>query len=136
MMHMSGTPQNMQNNPSYKNVLSEVYKSLSERLNKLRLLGVKDVILDPGFGFGKTLEHNYSLLRGMSYFHSLNCPILAGVSRKSMVYKALNTSAEKALNGTSVLHTYALEKGAHILRVHDVKEATEVVKLYSLMKVE
>ena len=136
MMHMSGTPKNMQKNPSYNNVVIEVYKSLSERLQKLRLLGVSDVIIDPGFGFGKTVAHNYSLLRELAYFQSLNCPILAGLSRKSMIYKPLNCTPKEALNGTSILNTFALEKGAHILRTHDVKEAAEVVKLYSLMNVE
>ncbi|MFK7756261.1 MAG: dihydropteroate synthase [Flavobacteriales bacterium] len=136
LMHMAGNPKTMQNSPSYKNVVTEVYTSLSKRVQKLRQLGVADVIVDPGFGFGKTIEHNYALLKGMAYFQSLNCPILVGLSRKSMIYKSLNINPEESLNGTSVLNTYALELGAQILRVHDVKEAKQVVDLYSLMNLE
>ncbi len=133
MMHMQGTPQNMQKNPTYENVTLEVYKSLSRRLQTLRIKGVSDVIVDPGFGFGKTIEQNYALLKTLDYFHSLNAPILAGLSRKSMIYKPLNTTPASALNGSTVLNTIATQKGAHILRVHDVKEAKELIKLYSLM---
>jgi len=129
LMHIQGTPQTMQEAPSYTNVVAEVYHSLSEKLQKLRALGVKDVVLDPGFGFGKTLEHNYALLNALPEFKAFNCPILVGVSRKSMINKVLNIRADEALNGTTVLHTMALERGAHILRVHDVKAAAEAVKI-------
>lgn len=129
MMHIQGNPQNMQVNPTYKNVLDEVQLKLSQKLQALRLLGVNDVILDPGFGFGKTVEHNYNLLKELEQFHLLNCPILVGVSRKSMINKVLKTLPENALNGTTVANTIALLNGANILRVHDVKEAVEAVKI-------
>ena len=132
IMHMQGTPQTMQNNPSYKNVVQDVYKALSLKLNELKLLGVTDVIVDVGFGFGKTLEHNYDLLANLDYFHSLDAPLLVGMSRKSMVYKALDITPEESLNGTVVLNTIATQKGAQIVRVHDVKEAKEMLRLYSL----
>jgi len=132
IMHMKGSPQTMQKNPTYENVTLEVFKSLSIKVNNLRKLGISDIIVDPGFGFGKTMEHNFKLLHDLDYFKSLDCPILVGLSRKSMIYKTLLTTAEEALNGTSVLNTIATQKGAHILRVHDVKEAKELVKLYSL----
>jgi dihydropteroate synthase len=129
LMHIQGTPQTMQQNPSYKDVLNEVIDFLAERIQKLRLMGVADIIVDPGFGFGKTLEHNYTLLKHLEQFKILDCPILVGISRKSMITKTLNISAEEALNGTTVLNTIALMKGAKILRVHDVKQAVEAVKL-------
>lgn len=132
IMHMQGTPHTMQNNPSYKNVVQDVYKALSLKLSKLKLLGVTDVIVDVGFGFGKTLEHNYDLLANLDYFHSLDAPLLVGMSRKSMIYKALDITPEESLNGTVVLNTIATQKGAQILRVHDVKEAKEMLRLYSL----
>tara|TARA_B100000795_G_scaffold10877_1_gene7607 strand:- start:15265 stop:16104 length:840 start_codon:yes stop_codon:yes gene_type:complete len=132
IMHMQGTPHTMQNNPSYKNVVQDVYKALSLKLNELKLLGVTDVIVDVGFGFGKTLEHNYDLLANLDYFHSLDAPLLVGMSRKSMIYKALDITPEESLNGTVVLNTIATQKGAQILRVHDVKEAKEMLRLYSL----
>ncbi len=134
IMHMQGTPQSMQINPSYKNVVQEVYKSLNKKINELNLLGVADVIVDMGFGFGKNIEHNYTLLQNIEYFHSLNCPVLVGLSRKSMIYKPLNSTPEKALIGTIALNTIATLKGANILRVHDVKETREMIQLYSLMK--
>lgn len=133
LMHMNGSPQTMQDNPHYENVTLDVFKSLSERISELRLKGVSDVIIDQGFGFGKTMEHNFKLLNDLDFFHSLDCPILVGISRKSMIYKALKTDASAALNGTTVLNTIATQKGAHILRVHDVKEAVELKRLYSLM---
>lgn len=129
MMHMKGTPQNMQMNPVYENVVKEVSLFFSAQMDKLTRLGVSDVILDPGFGFGKTLEHNYQLLNAMEQFDLFQLPVLVGVSRKSMIYKLLENEPKDALNGTSVLNTIALTKGANILRVHDVKEAVECVKL-------
>lgn len=129
LMHIQGTPQTMQQNPTYNDVVNEVIDFLALRIQKLRLLDVADIIVDPGFGFGKTLEHNFTLLKHLEKFKILDCPILAGISRKSMITKTLNISAEEALNGTTVLNTIALMKGAKILRVHDVKEAVEAVKL-------
>ncbi|MGQ7854274.1 dihydropteroate synthase [Pedobacter sp. WC2501] len=129
MMHMQGTPQNMQQNPVYNNVLLEVIDYLAKKVAALKALHIHDVIIDPGFGFGKTTEHNYELLKQMEAFKIFKLPILVGFSRKGMIYKALGTSAAEALNGTSVLNTIALKKGAGILRVHDVKEAVECVRL-------
>ncbi|GIV43566.1 MAG: dihydropteroate synthase [Bacteroidia bacterium] len=129
LMHIQGTPQTMQQNPTYNDVVNEVIDFLAERIQKLRLLGVADIIVDPGFGFGKTPEHNFTLLKHLEQFAILDCPILVGVSRKSMITKTLNIIANEALNGTTVLNTIALMKGAKILRVHDVKEAVEAVKL-------
>ncbi|MBI1185090.1 dihydropteroate synthase [bacterium] len=129
IMHKKGRPQNMQHRPEYDNVLLEVTKYLSDKILQLNLLGVNDIIADPGFGFGKSLDHNYELLRSLEHLHQLEVPLLVGVSRKSMIYKALETSPEEALNGSTVLHTIALQKGAHLLRVHDVKAAREVVSL-------
>ncbi len=134
LMHIQGTPQTMQQNPTYIDVVNEVIDFLAERIQKLRLLGVSDIIVDPGFGFGKTLQHNYTLLKHLEQFKILDCPILVGISRKSMITKTLNISAEEALNGTTVLNTISLLKGAKILRVHDVKEAVEAVKLTSLIE--
>jgi dihydropteroate synthase len=132
-MHMKGMPQTMQLNPVYENVLEEVFDFFEQRINYCRKQGLKDVILDVGFGFGKTLEHNYKLLQHLDMFHRLHCPLMAGISRKSMVYKPLNANADQALNGSSALHMIALERGAKILRVHDVKEAKEVVTLHKLL---
>jgi dihydropteroate synthase len=129
LMHNKGTPQTMQQNLQEGKILNEVMFYFSERLNKLHHLGVNDIILDPGFGFGKTLEQNYELLREFDQFRIFDKPLLAGVSRKSMINKVLGTKPENALNGTTVLNTLLLEKGAAILRVHDVKEAVEAVKL-------
>ncbi|MFY0673636.1 MAG: dihydropteroate synthase [Bacteroidia bacterium] len=134
IMHKQGSPKTMQQNPEYGNVVVEVAKYLSQRILKLNELGVNDIIADPGFGFGKTVEHNYELLNQLDHFHYLDVPILAGVSRKSMINKVLGTKPENALNGTTVLNTIALQKGAHILRVHDVKEAVQAVKLLDMMK--
>ncbi|GAB1462048.1 dihydropteroate synthase [Pedobacter sp.] len=133
MMHMKGTPQNMQDSPSYGNVSKEVFSYFNEKIETLTQLGVKDIILDPGFGFAKTLDHNYELLRNMQLLSLFNLPLLVGFSRKSMITKALNIKTEDALNGTTVLNTTALLKGANILRVHDVKEAMECVKLVNLI---
>ncbi|GAF02359.1 dihydropteroate synthase [Saccharicrinis fermentans DSM 9555 = JCM 21142] len=135
MMHMKGTPQNMQQNVRYKNdVVFEVIDYLAEKKKRLDLLGVHDVIIDPGFGFGKSLDHNYELLNRLYEFRLLGLPILVGISRKSMIYKLLNSSPQEALNGTTALHMLALEKGANILRVHDVKEAKECIGLYEKLK--
>ena len=129
IMHKQGTPKTMQQNPQYENAVLDIAKYLSRRVLKLNELGVNDVIIDPGFGFGKTVEHNYQLLKHLDHFQIFELPILVGVSRKSMINKVLGTKPENALNGSTVLHTIALQKGAHILRVHDVKEAVEAVKL-------
>ena len=134
IMHMQGAPQNMQANPNYKNLIPDILSFLSKKVFALRNLGVKDIIIDPGFGFGKTLEHNYDILHHLNEFTMLELPILVGVSRKSMIYKALGITPEKALNGTTVLHTITLLKGADILRVHDVKEARECIKLVNKYK--
>lgn len=131
IMHMKGTPQNMQQNPIYKNVINEIISYFSNKINQLKQLGVHDIIIDPGFGFGKTIEHNYELLNKLHKLRIFELPVLAGISRKSMIYKYLNKSPQEALNGTTVLNTLALTKGASILRVHDVQEAVEVINLYS-----
>jgi dihydropteroate synthase len=133
MMHMKGTPQNMQQNPVYDNVLLEVIDYLAKKVAALKALHVHDVIIDPGFGFGKTIEHNYELLNQLEAFKIFKLPILVGLSRKGMIYKTLGTSAAQALNGTSVLNTIALQKGAGILRVHDVREAAECVRLVEML---
>ena len=129
LMHMQGTPQNMQNSPFYEDVTAEVSLSLSKRVDTLRSLGVNDIIVDPGFGFGKSLEDNYRLLNELEQFAFFELPIMVGFSRKSMIYKLLDISIDEALNGTTVLNTLALTKGVNILRVHDVKETVECVKL-------
>jgi dihydropteroate synthase len=128
-MHMQGTPQTMQQNPTYDNVTKQVLDFFIERLAACRQAGIKDVIVDVGFGFGKTIAHNFQLLKEMAVFKMLDVPILAGLSRKSTVYKTLGISAKEALNGTTVLNTIALQNGATILRVHDVKEAIEAIVL-------
>ncbi|MCD6565625.1 MAG: dihydropteroate synthase [Bacteroidales bacterium] len=129
MMHMQGTSQNMQKNPKYDNVVNDILAVFSGKIEELKLLGVDNVILDPGFGFGKTLEHNYELMNGLGQFSVLNKPIMIGVSRKSMIGKLLGCTPDEALNGTVVLNTVALMKGIDILRVHDVKEAVEAIKI-------
>ena len=133
LMHMKGDPQTMQNGPHYDDLLAEMLRYFGTKVQQLHELGVKDIILDPGFGFAKTLEHNYELMNRMQDLQVLELPMLVGVSRKSMIYRLLGTSPEKALNGTSVLNTLALLKGASILRVHDVKEAVEVVQIVKKM---
>ena len=130
MMHMRGTPQTMQSQTNYENIIKEILYYFSEKVSKARSLGINDLIVDPGFGFAKTLEQNYEILQNLELFKMLDLPILAGISRKSMVYKPLGVTANEALNGTTVLNTIALTKGANILRVHDVKEAVESVKLF------
>ena len=136
MMHMQGTPQNMQKEPSYDNLIKDVFLYFARKVQQLRDLGVKDIILDPGFGFGKTLEHNYELLAHLEEFHIFELPVLVGVSRKSMIYKLLGGTPQDSLNGTTVLDTVALMKGAHILRVHDVREAVEAVRITEKLKIE
>ena len=136
IMHMKGTPQTMQVNPQYDHFLKEVFYYFSEKVQRLRDLGVKDIIIDPGFGFsfGKTLEHNYELMNHLEEFSLFELPLLVGVSRKSMIYKLLDITPQEALNGTTALNTVALLKGANILRVHDVKEAVETVRIVGKMK--
>lgn len=134
MMHMKGNPQTMQSLAQYNNITKEVLFYFSEKIAQARSFGINDLIIDPGFGFAKTTEQNFELLANLELFDRLELPILVGVSRKSMIYKTLETTAEFALNGTTVLNTIALQKGSNILRVHDVKEAIECVKLHqSLM---
>ncbi|MGV8877855.1 MAG: dihydropteroate synthase [Sphingobacteriaceae bacterium] len=133
LMHMKGTPQNMQHNPQYEDVVEAVYDYLFEKQEQLKLLGVHDVIIDPGFGFAKTLHHNYKLMQNLERFNLLKLPLLTGISRKGMIYKVTGGDAANALNGTTVLNTIALIKGANILRVHDVKEAVETIKLFQMV---
>lgn len=134
MMHMQGTPQSMQQHPHYDNLLKEVFLYFARKVQQLRDLGVKDIILDPGFGFGKTMEHNYELLSHLEEFRIFELPLLVGVSRKSMIYRLLDITPQEALNGTTVLDTICLLKGADILRVHDVKEAVETVRIVQAMR--
>ena len=130
-MHKQGDPATMQVDPQYEDVTQDVLLYLKQKTDILRDKGINDVIIDPGFGFGKNLEHNYRLMKQLQLFHTLNCPLMVGVSRKSIICKLLKVNPDKALNGSTALHTIALLKGAHILRVHDVKEAMEVVKITS-----
>lgn len=134
MMHMQGTPQSMQQHPHYDNLQEEVLLYFARKVQQLRDLGVKDIILDPGFGFGKTIEHNYELLSHLEDFRIFELPLLVGVSRKSMIYRLLDITPQEALNGTTVLDTICLLKGADILRVHDVKEAVETVRIVQAMR--
>ena len=129
IMHMQGTPKTMQDKPNYKNIIEEITYYFSEKINALRKKGVIDIIIDPGFGFGKTLEHNYKILGNLNNLQLLNAPVLVGISRKSMIYKLLNISSKESLNGTIAANIIALQNGANILRVHDVKEAAECVRL-------
>lgn len=133
MMHMQGTPQNMQVAPHYDNLIQDIMTYFARKIQALRELGQKDIIVDPGFGFGKTLEHNYELMNRLERLKILELPVLVGVSRKSMVYKLLDITPDESLNGTSVLHTIALLKGASILRVHDVRACREVVRIVEKM---
>jgi dihydropteroate synthase len=130
MMHMRGNPQTMQTMTDYEDIVKEILLYFSEKLKQARALGINDLIVDPGFGFAKTIEQNYEVMEKLQMFHNLELPILVGISRKSMIHKTLGITAEEALNGTTFLNTFALTKGAHILRVHDVKEAMECVKLF------
>ena len=133
LMHMQGTPRDMQQHPHYNNLLVEVMQYFARKVQQLRDLGAKDIILDPGFGFGKTLEHNYELLSHLEEFRLFELPLLVGVSRKSMIYRLLGGTPADALNGTTALHAISLMKGADILRVHDVRQAVEVVDIYQQM---
>lgn len=130
-MHMQGRPEFMQDNPTYVNVVQEVYAYLEKKIDECKQAGIEQIWIDPGFGFGKSIDHNYQLMKELEVFTELNAPLLVGISRKSMIYKFLQTSADEALNGTSVLNTIALMKGASILRVHDVRAAKEAVQLIS-----
>ena len=134
MMHMQGIPQTMQDNPHYDCIEKEVANYFLNKVKTLQQKGLSKIIIDPGFGFGKTLEHNYQLLNNLEELHNLELPILVGISRKSMVYKVLETDAKNSLNGTTAINTLCLSKGASILRVHDVKEAVECVKLINFAK--
>lgn len=134
MMHMQGDSKNMQVNPKYEDVNSDIISFFEQKVKYLNSKGFKKIIIDPGFGFGKTIEHNYEILKNLKRFKELNLPILAGLSRKSMIYNLLETSAEKALNGTSIANTISLLNGANILRVHDVKQAVECIRIYSMIK--
>ena len=135
MMHMRGTPQTMQTLTTYDNLMLEVCYYFSEKVAAARALGINDLIIDPGFGFSKTIDQNFELLQHLDLLHTLELPILVGLSRKSMIHKTLEIDAEDALNGTTVLNTYALLKGANLLRVHDVKEAVESIKLITHLKI-
>lgn len=129
LTHIQGNLQTMQDNPQYKDLIGEIMLWFSQKVDLLRMKGVNDIIIDPGFGFGKTIEHNFTLIKNIEQFKFFELPILVGVSRKSMIYKFLDTTPEESLNGTTVLNTIVLFKGANILRVHDVKEAIECVTL-------
>ncbi|MEK7257217.1 MAG: dihydropteroate synthase [Bacteroidota bacterium] len=134
LMHMQGKPETMQVEPEYAEVVRDVLDFFIRELGKLRSLGVKDVIIDPGFGFGKTVEHNYRLLTHLHVFQMLEAPVLAGISRKSMICKVLKVNPERALNGTTALHVIALQQGSKILRAHDVREAVEVIQLFQAVE--
>jgi dihydropteroate synthase len=134
MMHMKGDPRIMQDNPVYEDVVADILKWFGERIFRLQSVGVKDIIIDPGFGFGKTVDHNFELLRRLNDFSIAGLPVMVGVSRKSMIWKTLKIAADEALNGTTALNAIALANGADILRVHDVKEAVQTVKLFKKLK--
>jgi len=134
LMHMRGTPKTMQQQPDYEDVVQEILDFFIQEVALLRQKGVKDIVIDPGFGFGKTVRQNYELLHGLNLFQILEVPVLAGVSRKSMINKLLGIGPSEALNGTSVVHLLALQNGASILRVHDVQEAREVIKIWQFME--
>ena len=134
MMHMQGRPLNMQNNPVYENITQEVITYFEKKIEILKNKGVSKIVIDPGFGFGKTIKHNYQLLNDLQEFKLLGCPILIGASRKSMIYNLLEYTPQQALNGTTVINSIALQNGADILRVHDVKEATECIKISTFAK--
>ena len=134
MMHMQGTPENMQENPQYKNVTNDVLGFLERKIKQLKAKGFEQIIIDPGFGFGKTMEHNYELLNNLKCFEKFGFPILVGASRKSMIYNILDGNAETALNGTTAINVMSLQNGANILRVHDVKEAVECIKIVNFAK--
>lgn len=130
LMHMLGTPQTMQQHTNYDNLIKDIFYYFSQKVSQLNQLGVNDIIIDPGFGFSKTIDQNYKLMANLKYFDIFELPILVGISRKTMIYKLLNTTPSESLNGTSALNTFALNAGANILRVHDVKQAVECIKIY------
>jgi dihydropteroate synthase len=134
MMHMKGDPANMQTNPVYDDIIADLLKYFGERIFRLRSAGVKDIIIDPGFGFAKTIEHNFEMIRRLEEFHITGLPLMIGISRKSMIWKTLDITADEALNGTTAMHAVALTKGADILRVHDVKEAVQTARLVAKLK--
>ncbi len=134
IMHMKGLPENMQNNTNYNNVVNEIIKYFTDKVYELKQRKINDIIIDPGFGFGKTLDQNYYLLKKLDNFKVFNLPILVGLSRKSMIYKHLDITPKRALNGTSVLNLVSLQNGANILRVHDITEAKQVIKLFKKLK--
>jgi len=134
VMHLQGTPQTMQKNPSYRDVVRDILLDLSEKINSLKLLGVNDILVDPGFGFGKNISHNYELLNRLDSFRLFELPLVVGISRKAMIWKLLGHSPEESLNGTTVLNTLALMGGADLLRVHDVREAIETIRLVAELK--
>jgi dihydropteroate synthase len=136
IMHMQGSPQTMQIQPIYKDIIREIIEYLGVRVERLKSLGIIDIIVDPGFGFGKTLEHNYQLLSHLDALKVIGEPVLAGISRKSMIYRQLNSSPENSLTGSVILNTLLLDRGANILRVHDVKEATETINLFNKTREE
>jgi dihydropteroate synthase len=133
-MHMNTTPETMQDDISYQDVVTDVFRFLEQKIAQCNQSGIQSILIDPGFGFGKTIEQNFRLLASLDSFNALQCPVLVGLSRKSMIYKTLNTHAAEAINGTSCLNTLALLKGASILRVHDVKEASEAIALVQAYK--
>lgn len=134
IMHMQGTPQNMQKKPAYKDLIKEIIMFFAEKLQKAKQIGINDIIIDPGFGFGKTIEHNYKILNELDKFKILDCPVLVGISRKSMIYKILNKTPDEVLPATLALSMTALEKGASVLRVHDVKETKQVLEVFNRLK--
>jgi dihydropteroate synthase len=136
LMHMKGNPANMQENPHYDDLIGEIFSFLTKKIEQLDLFGVNDIIIDPGFGFGKNIDHNFTLLRNLNAFQIFELPIMVGLSRKSMIYKTLNTCPSKALNGTTALNTIALLEGASILRVHDVREAVDAAKLMEIYNLQ
>jgi dihydropteroate synthase len=136
MMHMQGVPRTMQQNPVYDDVVADILRWFSEKIFRLRSMGLNDIIIDPGFGFGKTIDHNFELLSRLGDFSVAGLPVLVGVSRKSMIWKTLGITIEESLNGTTVLNTTALLNGADILRVHDVKEAVQAVRLVEKLKIQ
>lgn len=133
-MHMQGTPDTMQNNPTYHHIADDIFSFFTQKIELLSSRGIEQTIIDPGFGFGKTIEHNYQLMRDLDRFTSFKKPLLVGVSRKSMIYKLLNSTPEESLNGTHALNMYALTKGANILRVHDVKPAKEIIAIFQQLQ--
>ena len=133
MMHMKGLPSDMQQNPSYEDSVMEITRFFVLKIQQAKEQGIVDIVLDPGFGFGKTLDHNYQIMKKLEVLQIFDLPVMAGISRKSMIWRPLNTNADSAINGTTALHMYALQKGARILRVHDVKEAMECITLHQLL---